>query len=114
MRPPDWTGGVHHLLVTTCSRCGNRWYLPREHCPVCGSAETTAEPAAGTGLCVAVTRLHVTGDGAGPVVLALIELDEGPTVMGQVHDENLAPGDRARVGFVGSPIVPSFTREETR
>jgi uncharacterized OB-fold protein len=110
---PDWTDGVPRLVVTRCSRCGNHWYLPREHCTVCGSGETTAAAAGGAGLCVAVTRLHVTADGSDPIALGLVELDEGPTVMGRVHDDTLAPGDRARVAFLGSPAVPSFSREGT-
>ena len=112
----DWTVGEPAMLVVTCGPCGNRWYLPRAHCPVCGSARTTVEPARGRGLCVAVTRLHVTArDEGGPVGLGLLELDEGPLVMGRVHDDELAPGDRARVDFrpdgVGGALVPSFARE---
>ena len=114
VRPEDWTTGVPTLLVTTCDRCGNRWYLPRQHCPVCGGAETTASTATGSGLCVAVTRLHVTADGSPPLSLCLVELDEGPTVLGRVHDAELAPGERARLDFLGAPAVPSFAREETR
>ena len=116
----DWTAGVPVLLVSTCERCGNHWYLPHEHCPVCGSTEYADAAAAGAGLCVAVTRLHVTtgddaADGRGPVRLALVELDEGPVVMGRVHDEALAPGDRAVVDFRpdghGGVLVPTFAQE---
>jgi uncharacterized OB-fold protein len=114
VNPPDWTDGQPRLVVTRCGRCGNHWYLPRVHCPVCGGAASTAAPAAGSGLCVAVTRLHVTADGSDPIALGLVELDEGPTVMGRVHDETLAPGHRARVAFLGSPALPSFSSEGTR
>lgn len=112
----DWTADVPVLLVTECGRCGNHWYLPHEHCPVCGSDEATDVAAGGGGLCVAVTRLHVTaGDEHGPVHLALVELDEGPVVMGRVHDEALAPGDRAAVEFrtdgPDGSLVPSFAQE---
>lgn len=122
---PDWTQGEPRLVVIRCTRCGNRWYLPREHCPVCGNRKTRRAPAAGGGLCVAVTRLHVTTAGStgadGPLGLALVELDEGPLVMGRVHDEALSPGDRARVAFCADPsgeqgqraLVPSFGREES-
>ncbi|WP_372733566.1 Zn-ribbon domain-containing OB-fold protein [Nocardioides sp.] len=118
MRTPelDWTHGESTLLVITCARCGNHWYLPQVHCPVCGSVNSDATPAAGGGLCVAVTRLHVTADGQdAPVRLALVELDEGPVVMGRVHDADLAPGDRAHVDFrLDGPngvLVPSFAKE---
>jgi len=115
-RPVDWTGGEPVLLVTSCGRCGDRWYLPHVHCPVCGSTRSTTTPARGGGLCVAVTRLHVTSsDDAGPVSLGLVELDEGPLVMGRVHDDELAAGDRARIHFrpdgAGQALLPSFARE---
>lgn len=115
-RTPDWTTGEPLLQVTTCARCGNHWYLPSMHCPVCGSGDHDASPARGGGLCVAVTRVHVRADrGDGVLALGLLELDEGPVVMGAVHDDLLAPGDRARIEFrpdgPEGALVPSFARE---
>jgi uncharacterized protein len=126
-----WTDGEPRLVLVRCDRCSFRWYLPREHCPQCGSRNATRFPAAGGGMCVAVTRLHVTAAGpAGespPLGLALVELDEGPVVMGRVHDAALAPGDRAWVAFIEAPrdthppaehrtpaMFPSFAREGSR
>lgn len=113
---PDWTRGEPSFVVSTCVRCGNHWYLPHVHCPVCGSDDATATAAAGVGLCVAVTWLHVTVvDEGGPVSLTLVELDEGPVVMARTHDPDLAPGDRARIDFrpdgPDASLVPSFARE---
>ncbi len=115
-RAPDWTTGSPVLNITTCGRCGNQWYLPAAHCPVCGSADHDVSPAGGGGLCVAVTRVHVRADdGAGVLDLGLVELDEGPVVMGVVGDSGLAPGDRARIEFrrdgPDQVLVPSFARE---
>ncbi len=113
---PDWTGGEPVLLLSACGRCGNHWYLPRLHCPICGAQDVADAPAAGGGLCVAVTTLHITADDQdGPVRLALVELDEGPVVMGRVHDDALVPGDRAAVEFRSlehdGVLVPSFAQE---
>lgn len=113
----DWTTGVPVVLLSACARCGNTWYLPHSRCPVCGSIDVSRAAARGVGLCVAVTVLHVTTDGEpGPVRLGLIELDEGPLVMGRVHDEGLAPGERARIDFGSGghvqALVPSFARED--
>ena len=130
-RMAGWTRGERRLVLERCERCGLRWYLPHEHCPRCGSTEATPFPAKGRGLCVAVTRVHVTAAGptgsTPPLGLALVELDEGPVVMGRVHDEALSPGDRARVAFVEDPrdtvapegarppaLFPSFAREAPR
>ncbi len=115
-RIPDWTTGAPLLNITICARCGNHWYLPSAHCLVCGSADHDQSPAGGGGLCVAVTRVHVRADdGTGVLGLGLVELDEGPVVMGVVHDDGLTPGDRARIEFRhGGPegaLVPSFGRE---
>lgn len=113
---PDWTSGHPRIVLTACRRCQNHWYLPRHHCSVCGSADTNEAPANGVGLCVAVTRLHGTGGQSDvPARLALVELDEGPVVMGRVHDIGLVPGARARVAFRHDGheqrLVPSFERE---
>ncbi|MCW2739848.1 MAG: hypothetical protein JWR45_270 [Blastococcus sp.] len=126
----DWTHGVPRFVVISCARCGNRWYLPKEHCPVCGAGEVTRSPARGRGLCVALTRLHLTSadrpHGDDPLRLVLVELDEGPLVMGRAHDDTLAPGHRVRVSFLpdgdapgrsggqqdAPALMPSFARED--
>lgn len=111
----DWTSGEARLVVSACRRCHNHWYLPRLHCPVCGSTGADRVEASGTGLCVAVTRLHGSADEGAPVRLALVELDEGPLALGRVHGTDLRPGDRARVAFLHAgheqQLVPSFERE---
>ncbi|HRD59784.1 MAG TPA: zinc ribbon domain-containing protein [Nocardioides sp.] len=114
---PDWTAGEPVLFVTVCSLCGTTWYLPAEHCPVCGSGDHDVRAARGTGLCVAVTRVHVRADADdGVLCLGLLELDEGPVVMGRVHDPDLAAGDRARIEFrTDGPdggLLPSFARQD--
>ena len=114
----DWTQGEPRIVVTSCVRCGNHWYLPHVLCPVCGNGDTDQMAATGAGLCVAVSRVHVTTEAeSGPVVLVLVELDEGPVVMGRSHDDGLVPGDRVGVEFRPDgrehAIVPSFARERT-
>ncbi len=111
----DWTSGVPRLLLSWCDQCGNCWYLPRERCTACGSVEATAIPTDGDGLCVALTTVHVTVDGADPVRLSLVELDEGPVVMGRA-EPGLQAGDRAQVGFRPAPdddvLLPYFSRKD--
>jgi uncharacterized protein len=111
----DWTSGVARIVVHTCARCGTSWYLPHERCPSCWSREYGSAAAAGTGMCVAATRLHVTADGGEPVALALAELDEGVLVLGHA-EPGLRPGDRIQVHFgpsgpdAGAPLAPAFRR----
>lgn len=111
----DWTQGCARLLIAVCADCGNTWYLPKDRCPRCGSARQSSVQPSGEGRCVAVTLLHVTGEAGGaPLSLALVQLDEGPVVMGRV-DDDLAPGDSARVHFLPSGTettpIPSFSRK---
>lgn len=115
-RRRDWTAGVPVLLLGQCHGCRHAWYLPREHCPICGSDAFGDVVAAGSGVCVAATVLHATTPRDGePVRLVLVELDEGPTVFGRAHDDQLAPGGRAVVAFRSdghdAVLAPSFARE---
>jgi uncharacterized OB-fold protein len=111
-RMTDWTTGVARIVVSTCDNCGNVWYLPHERCPACWATESRSAAAAGTGLCVAVTQVHVTLDGGGPVGLALAELDEGVLVLGRAGGP-LRAGDRVTVHFEQSgdtELAPTFRR----
>lgn len=122
----DWTTGEPRIVVVACDQCGHRWYLPRRGCPLCGGTTVTRRVAEGGGTCVAVTWLHTRGGGATSAAdgrghgLALVELDEGPVVMGRVHlpdlGPELVPGSRARVELRAEDgvLLPSFTREITR
>jgi uncharacterized OB-fold protein len=108
----DWTTGVARIVVSTCDNCGNAWYLPHERCPVCWTTRARSMAAAGTGLCVAVTRIHVPLDGGEPVGLALAELDEGVLVLGRAGGP-LRPGDRVTVHFEPAgtaELAPTFRR----
>jgi len=110
----DWTTGAERVVLTSCNSCLTTWYLPHENCPSCQSRRFSRSEAAGEGLCVAVTALHVTAEAEapGPLELALVELDEGPVMMGRVRGP-LRPGDRARLEFVtgmDDRLLPSFAR----
>ncbi|WP_435159421.1 Zn-ribbon domain-containing OB-fold protein [Amycolatopsis sacchari] len=107
----DWTTGDPRLLLTACRACGTTRYLPRETCPSCGSRDANVLEAAGTGRCVAATRVHV-GVTDGPVDLVLVELDEDAVVMGRTAGP-VEPGDLVRADFVrhGDALVPIFSRE---
>lgn len=107
----DWRQGHRRLVLDACEVCGHVWYLPREHCPRCGSPDARMVPSHGVGTCVATTRMHAKGDEAGAERLCLVELDEGPLVLGQV-DDRLQPGERAALDFqTADVLVPYFSRK---
>lgn len=75
------------LLVQECTACGHRQLYPRAWCTECGG-----EPAwlltAGVGTVNTFTVVHQNGQepfkGEVPYVVAMIELAEGPMMMGNV------------------------------
>lgn len=104
---PFWeaaSDGVFALME--CADCGLVYYYPRSVCPDCYSEDTEFTEAAGTGevYSFSVTeRMEGWPEEALPVLLAYVELDEGPRVMTNVvgvAPEDLAVGDRVEVRFV--------------
>lgn len=105
----DWTDGEPLLLYGECRACGQRWALPRERCPRCGSDKTSRRPSSGRGTVVAVTVVHRAPGGdvhpPTPFGLCLVVLAEGVRVMGRA-DPALAVGDHVTVAFPAG--VPEF------
>jgi len=102
-----------------CTDCGLVYYYPREHCPDCFSDDTEWIDAAGTGEVYAYSvteRMEGWPDEALPIVLAYVELDEGPRVMTNVVEtdpEDVAVGTRVEARFVPTEdadvSIPVFT-----
>ena len=103
---PYWEAAADgRLLVKRCSECGrNHWY-PRDHCPHCQSAVTSWEETAGRGTIYSWTTVRRPQSAAfadrAPYSLALVELEEGPRVLGFLGDSGAAP-------TIGAPVEVSF------
>jgi uncharacterized OB-fold protein len=96
----------HELLLQECSQCGVRQFYPRTICASCSAAELHWVRASGSGTVVSwtVVRHPVSPAYAAdiPYVVALIELDEGPTMMAQIVDcepESVGSGMPVEVCF---------------
>ncbi len=80
----------HELLLQKCSQCGEHQFYPRIVCGSCASSELRWVQASGLGTVVSwtVVRHPVAAAYADdiPYVIALIQLDEGPTMMSQIVD----------------------------
>ena len=80
----------HELLIQECSQCGTKQFYPRTICSSCSATELQWVQASGSGTVVTwtVVRHPVSPAYAAdiPYVIALIELDEGPTMMAQIVD----------------------------
>jgi uncharacterized OB-fold protein len=86
------TGQLH---LQRCDDCGRWRHPPRIRCAACGSDAWSWQPVAGTGRLFTWTVTHRAVDPAFaeelPYVIAVVELDEGPRVVGNVSD--IAPAD---------------------
>jgi uncharacterized OB-fold protein len=78
------------LVVQECTDCGERRLYPNDACPACWSDASTDVVCEGTGTVATYTVSHRPNGEAFaddvPYVLALIELDEGVTVMSNLLD----------------------------
>ncbi|HUN57762.1 MAG TPA: Zn-ribbon domain-containing OB-fold protein [Candidatus Binataceae bacterium] len=83
---PYWEGSkARELRIQRCAACGNAQFFPRIYCTRCMSDRVEWIKASGRGKVLSYTVVHrpVSPAFAGeiPYVVALVTLDEGPTMM---------------------------------
>lgn len=88
---PYWDAAARHrLALPRCEDCGRFHFYPRTLCPHCGSSRLTWAEVGGRGNVFSVSVLHQGPSAAFkddlPYALAIIELEEGPTLMSHVVD----------------------------
>lgn len=82
----------YNLLGFKCNNCGRTYFPPRAICPVCHRKSVgKIEPVKlkGTGKIYSMTDVHEGLEELAPLkpyVLAMVEMDEGPKITGQVID----------------------------
>jgi len=72
-----------NLLIHHCRDCGHASRPDAASCPACQSEDLEWIQAAGGGTVVSLIRDHSGGE---PLVLALVELDEGPWLNARLTD----------------------------
>ena len=87
---PFWAGAAEgELRVQRCPQCDHRQHYPRKLCIRCG-ADPVWEPASGRGTVYTFTVIRQYGmppfKDELPYVVAMIELEEGVQMMGNVTD----------------------------
>lgn len=108
-----FTSQIPHLLGTRCGRCHELFFPCRSACPRCRTAtDMRRERLPDVGAIYALT--HVAKPAAiyaKPYVLALIDLEDGPRILGQVKGDpgKLRIGARVRV-----VVEPLFETPEAR
>lgn len=124
---PFWEAARRgELVVPRCSGCGLRFFVPEPVCPGCMSADWRYEPSSGRGTVYSVTVVHrAPGPGFDvPFALAVIDLDDGATMLSHVlgpEPDDVRVGARVRVDFrrlteeIALPcFVPTDWRAENR
>jgi len=110
------------FLLRECESCGLTYHYPRDHCPDCFSSDVSWREAEGTGAVYAHTSTdHVPGcpDDELPLIVAYVELEEGPRVLTNLVDcepEEIDIGTRVEVRMRptedGDVAIPVFTPVE--
>ncbi len=100
---PFWDATAEQrFLIQRCTSCGHAQHYPRPTCTACGAGAPALdwEPASGAAtlhtFTVARRATHPAFDGDEPLVVAIIELAEGPRVTGNVIDCDV---DDVRIGM---------------
>ena len=120
---PYWAGASEGVLrLKRCADCGVTFHYPRALCPDCFSDATEWTDSEGTGELYSFSiqeQAHGWPDEHLPLVLAYVELAEGPLMMANVVDcdpSTLAIGDAVEARFVPTEdsevAVPVFTPVE--
>lgn len=117
------------LVIQVCGDCGYRQFPQpftpgTSHCHACASSDLSWQPVSGQGNLVTWTamqnRPEPDGTPAPVIIVAVIELDEGPWVHTQLRDvaiQDLTPGLPLRVGFEqpdGGEPLPVFRPAQRR
>ncbi len=111
---PDFVNGEYwqaaadgRLLVQECPACGHRQWYPRALCTACGADPDWLE-CSGRGTVHTFTVIRQFGmkpfRDALPYVIAMIDLEEGPRVFGDVTDCDV---DEVTIGM---PVEVWFTK----
>jgi len=112
---PYWEGcRDQKLLIQRCSECRHFQFYPRILCTECASrkVEWVAASGCGTVLSFTVVRQAISAAYAAevPYVIALIKLDEGPTMMSNIIQ---ADADSVKIGMPVEVVFEAWTDEVT-
>jgi uncharacterized OB-fold protein len=113
---PFWEAAARHeLIVQRCESCGAHQFYPRPYCLACDSSRLEWVRASGAGTVVTKTTVHiqVTPEWQPPYVVAIVRLEEGPTLLTNLMGDECEIGARVKVSWrerVDAPPFPVFHR----
>jgi uncharacterized OB-fold protein len=110
---PFWEAAKEgRFLIKRCGDCGKAHWYPRAICPCCFSENTRWEESPGKGVIYTFSVTHRSP--TGPYAIGYVTLDEGPAVLTNFVDCDLATlaiGQKVKVRFQpteNGPPVPVF------
>ncbi|HKR90267.1 MAG TPA: OB-fold domain-containing protein [Phenylobacterium sp.] len=114
-----WEGARgRHLMLQECAACGHRHFPPTAVCPQCLSGEQRWREASGRGQVASMVTFHQRywDDRPTPYAVLLVELEEGPLIMGNpvASGASISIGDPVVAVFearADGSIIPQFAPE---
>jgi uncharacterized OB-fold protein len=104
---PYWEAARRNeLVIQHCEACGLRPFPPRARCPECGAGDLSWQKVSGRGTVYTYTVAHrpphpVFADQC-PLVISVVQLDEGPRLMTNItgcDPEDVTVGMAVQVDF---------------
>lgn len=96
----------YNLIGTKCNNCDSVFFPPRSVCPECRRiGKLESYELNGKGKIISYTVIRVPQEGfedETPYILAIVELEEGPRITGQITDVDLGEvniGDKVEATF---------------
>jgi uncharacterized OB-fold protein len=99
------------LIGSRCKKCGTEYYPPVKVCKKCGSTEIEEKEMPKTGTIVSFTKLTeppVDFKDYAPIYLAMIRLDNGILVLGQLAD---AESEEIKIGARVMATIRKWTED---
>ena len=83
---PFWEGtAAGELRLQRCAACDAHYFPPRPFCPTCLGADVSWETVSGRGTLHSYVINHRAAPGfEPPYAIAVVQLDEGPRMMGNI------------------------------
>ncbi|MFW5874608.1 MAG: Zn-ribbon domain-containing OB-fold protein [Desulfosalsimonas sp.] len=91
----------NRLLGLECSQCGAVTCPPQMSCRNCGSYDLEVTELSGKGKITTFTTIYVAPEGReteAPYTVVLVELEEGPWIMGNLYDTDPQTADTKIIG----------------
>lgn len=98
----------HRITYQRCPHCGHKQIYSRAVCGACWSSDLVVETSDGTGIVYSFTVLANVGNAAlakeAPLVIAVLELDEGVRILSRIEGSHTD----VRIGARVAPIFRSL------